>query len=89
MKGFLKFVGILAGIAILAVIIIAALLPWMDRWGATDDEIAASFAGDELVPNPAHFLHPSHFHQRLTRRDLSVDRPTRRGQGWHVQLHMV
>jgi hypothetical protein len=25
----------------------------MDRWGATDDEIAASFSGDELVPSPA------------------------------------
>ena len=52
MKKFFKFVGILAGIVILAVIIIAALMPWMDRWGATDDEIAASFAGDELVPTP-------------------------------------
>jgi hypothetical protein len=53
MKKFLKTIGILIGLAILAVIIIAALIPWMDRWGATDDEIAASFPADELVPSPA------------------------------------
>ncbi|MGZ9223081.1 MAG: SRPBCC family protein [Anaerolineales bacterium] len=53
MKKFLKLIGILAGIAVLVVLIIIALMPWMDRWGATDDEIAASFLGDELVPSPA------------------------------------
>ncbi|RPJ27606.1 MAG: hypothetical protein EHM33_07415 [Chloroflexi bacterium] len=53
MKKFLKLIGILAGLAVLAVIIIIALMPWMDRWGATSDEIAASFPGDELVPSPA------------------------------------
>jgi len=53
MKKFLKLIGILAGLAILAVIVMAALMPWMDRWGATDDEITASFMGDELVPSPA------------------------------------
>ena len=53
MKRFFKFVGILAGIAILAVVVIAALMPWMDRWGATDDEIAASYSADDLVPSPA------------------------------------
>jgi hypothetical protein len=52
MKKFLKTIGILAGIGILAVIVMFALLPWMDSWGATDDEIAASFSGDELVPSP-------------------------------------
>jgi hypothetical protein len=52
MKKFLKFIGVLAGLAILAVIIIAALLPWMDRWGATDNEVTASYSGDELVPSP-------------------------------------
>jgi hypothetical protein len=53
MKKFFKFVGVLAGLGILAVIIIAALMPWMDRWGATDGEIAASYSADELVPFPA------------------------------------
>lgn len=55
MKTFLKFTGILAGLGILVVILMFALLPWMDRWGATDEEIAASFPGDELVPSPAIF----------------------------------
>lgn len=55
MKKFLKFIGILAGLTLLVVIVTAALTPWMDRWGATDEEIAASFPGDELVPSPAIF----------------------------------
>jgi hypothetical protein len=52
MKKFFKSLGVLAGLAILAVIVMIALLPWMDRWGATDDEGTASFPGDELVPSP-------------------------------------
>ena len=52
MKKIFKLVGTLAGLAILVVIVIAMLMPWMDRWGATDAEIAASFSGDELVPSP-------------------------------------
>lgn len=52
MKKFLKVIGFLAGLAVLAVIVIIALMPWMDRWGATDEEIAASLTGDELVPSP-------------------------------------
>ena len=47
-----KFVGILAGLAVLAVMVIVALMPWMDRWGATTDEIGACLPGDELVPAP-------------------------------------
>ena len=52
MKKFLKLIGILAGLAILVVIAIVALMPWMDRWGATDNEVTASHSGDELVPSP-------------------------------------
>ena len=52
MKKFLKFVGILAGLVILVVIVTIALVPWMDRWGATENEIAASFPGDTLVLAP-------------------------------------
>jgi hypothetical protein len=52
MKRFLKFTGILVGLAVLAVVLMIALTPWMDRWGAIKDEIAASFPGDELVPSP-------------------------------------
>jgi hypothetical protein len=51
LKKILKSVGFLATLAILAVVVMTALLPGMDRWGATDDEIAASFSGDELVPS--------------------------------------
>jgi hypothetical protein len=56
MKKFLKLVGILAGLAVITVIVIVALTPWMDRWGATDEEVAATFPGDELVPEPAGFV---------------------------------
>jgi hypothetical protein len=56
MKKFLKFVGVLAGLAVLVVVLMIALTPWMDRWGATDEEIAALFPGDELVPEPASFV---------------------------------
>lgn len=56
MKKFLNIVGMLAGLAMLAVIVIAMLIPWMDRWGATADEIQTSFPGDELVPEPASFV---------------------------------
>lgn len=52
MKRFLKIVGFSAGLVIVAVLVMIGLMPWMDRWGATDDEIAASFTGDELVPSP-------------------------------------
>ncbi len=52
MKRFLKLMGILAGLAVLATLVTIALMPWMDRWGARDEETAASYAGDELVPSP-------------------------------------
>jgi hypothetical protein len=56
LKKVLKVIGILAGLAFLAIAVIALLTPWMDRWGATDEEIAAAFPGDELVPEPASFV---------------------------------
>ncbi len=52
MKRFFKTLGILAGLGIIAVVIMFALLPWMDRWGASEGEVAASLTGDELVPSP-------------------------------------
>jgi len=52
MKKLLKIVGILAGLSILTMIVLAMLIPWMDRWGATDNEVTASYSGDELVPSP-------------------------------------
>ncbi len=56
MKKFLKIVGILFALAIVGVIMIILLTPWMDRWGATDQEVAAKYVGDELVPQPASFV---------------------------------
>ena len=29
-----------------------AIVPWMNRWGATPDEVTRALPGDELVPNP-------------------------------------
>jgi hypothetical protein len=52
MKNFFKMGGILVGMAVLAVIVVIALMPWMDSWGATSDERNATYAGDELVPSP-------------------------------------
>jgi len=51
-KKFLKIIGILAGIGFIALVLTFALLPQMDRYGATDEETAASLTGDELVHNP-------------------------------------
>ena len=76
MKRFFKLVGILAGLAILAILIIIVLMPWMDRWGATKDEIAASFPGDELVPSP-----------RITyTRAISINATPEEVYPWIVQL---
>jgi hypothetical protein len=52
MKKFLKMIGVLTGLAVLAVVVMFALLPWMDRWGATEEELAATYPGDELVSSP-------------------------------------
>ena len=51
MKKLLKFIGIMVGLAFLGILAIVFLMPWMDRWGATNEEISASFPGDELVPS--------------------------------------
>jgi len=59
MKKFLKVLGILAILAILAAVFVAVIIlltPWMDRWGATDAEVNATFPGDELVTAPASFV---------------------------------
>ena len=51
-KNFLKSLGLLVGVGLLTVLILFALIPWMDRWGATENEIGASYTGDGLVPSP-------------------------------------
>jgi hypothetical protein len=52
MKLFLKIMGVLCAAVIISIVAIVLLMPWMDRWGATTDEISASLSGDELVSSP-------------------------------------
>ena len=52
MKKFLKLAGFLLGLGIIGVVGIVLLMPWMDRWGATDHEVSAGYTGDDLVPSP-------------------------------------
>lgn len=76
MKKLLKLFGYLAGIGCLFVLLTIAFMPWMDRWGATDAELSASFPGDELVPSP-----------RLTyTRAISINAPPEDVYPWIVQL---
>lgn len=55
LKKILSLLVVVAGLVMVAVIVVARLTPWMDRWGATEAEIAATLTGDELVPDPAGF----------------------------------
>jgi hypothetical protein len=52
MKKIFKTIGLLFGLGILVVASIMVLMPWMDRWGATDNEVSAMYTGDELLPSP-------------------------------------
>ena len=56
MKKLLRVLGALFALGVLFVCIIRLLTPWMDRWGATAAEIAATYPGDDLVPTPASFV---------------------------------
>ena len=55
MKRWHKVLIVLFGGLAILIVAVALLTPWMNRWGATDEEIAAVFPGDELVPDPAVF----------------------------------
>ena len=76
MKKFLKLIGIIASLMVLAALVIALLTPWMDRWGATEEEIAATFPGDELLPKPASFVN----------RAITIAAPPEAIYPWIVQL---
>jgi hypothetical protein len=52
MRIFLGWVGL----AVLAVVTVVLLTPWMDRWGATEAELQATYPGDELVTAPKSFV---------------------------------
>ena len=53
MKTVLRILIALACLVILLALVVVLLTPWMDRWGASDDEITTTYPGDELVPGPA------------------------------------
>lgn len=56
MKKFSLVLVVLIGLVAAGVVVVRLLTPWMDRYGATDAEVAATFPGDELVPEPASFV---------------------------------
>ena len=76
MKKSLKIVSILFALAVIAVIVTILLTPWMDHWGATDAEVAATYPGDELVPQPASFVN----------RAVTIDAKPEQIYPWIVQL---
>jgi hypothetical protein len=76
MKKFSKLLALPTGLILLVIVALFAFLPWMDRWGATEDEIAASLTGDELVSSP-----------RITyTRAISINAPPEDVYPWIVQL---
>lgn len=76
MKKFLKIICVLIASFAIVVVITIALTPWMDRWGATDNEISATYSGDELVPAPASFVN----------RAISVNAAPEKIYPWIVQI---
>ena len=52
MKLILKIIGIFFAAIVIGLIAVVLLMPWMDRWGASPQEISASLPGDELVLSP-------------------------------------
>ena len=56
MKKFSLVLVVLIGLVAAGVVVVRLLTPWIDRYGATDAEVAATFPGDELVPEPASFV---------------------------------
>lgn len=56
MKKVALVFAVLAALAVAGAVTVRLLTPWMDRYGATDAELAALFPGDELVPDPASFV---------------------------------
>jgi hypothetical protein len=51
MRKFLQRAGTLFGLVMIGIVALV-LLPRMDRWGASAEELGASLPGDELVPSP-------------------------------------
>ncbi len=76
MKPFLIIVLTLVVLIGLTVLLVVLLTPWMDRWGATDAELAAQLPGDGLVPAPA----ATYVHA------ITIQAPAEEIYPWLVQL---
>lgn len=75
-KKLLITIVLIDSLIVLVVVAIILLLPWMDRWGATATEIAATLPGDELVSSPA----------RIVNRAVTIQAPQEQIYPWLVQL---
>lgn len=76
MKKVLIVLGTGLSLLVLVGIATTILRPWMDRWGATSEEIVAAYPGDELVPVPASFVN----------RGVTIEASAEQIYPWLVQL---
>ena len=76
MKKILTYLVGLIGILAVIVLTVIMLTPWMDRWGATDNEITATYLGDELLPTPA----------SIVNRAITIQATPEQIYPWIVQL---
>ena len=76
MKNLLTWIVVIIGLVVMGVIVTILLTPWMDKWGATDEEISALFPGDELVPAPSGFVN----------RAISIQADPEQIYPWLVQI---
>lgn len=56
MKTLRRILTGLLGLLLLLIFVVWLLTPRLDRWGATDAELAATYPGDELLPQPKSFV---------------------------------
>lgn len=72
-----KVVGGMVVVGILAAALFGWVVrPWYMRWGATDAEVAATYLGDDLVPQPA----------RIINRAVTIQATPEQIYPWIVQL---
>ena len=72
----LKLLLLLAGLGTVGVFTAFLFVPRMNRWGAAQEEIDASYPGDELVPAPARFIN----------RAITIQASPERIYPWLVQM---
>ncbi len=44
--------ALVSAVTVAGAVHLALVRPWMNRWGANDDEVRASLPGDDVVPDP-------------------------------------